>query len=50
MRSFPDLYFTTFELNAKFYGVNVRIHSECGKLWAKKNSECGLFSSDETSI
>ena len=34
--SFTDSYFRTFEPNTEISRVNLRIHSECGKIWTRE--------------
>ena len=40
-------YFPVFELNTEIYEVNLRIQSECRKIWTRKNSIYGHFSHSE---
>ena len=37
-------YFPAFGLNTEGYSVSLRIQSECGKIWTRKNSVSGNFS------
>ena len=39
--------FPVFELNKEAYAVNLRIQSEYGKIWTRKNSVFGNFSRNE---
>ena len=48
---FSGPYFPTFALNTERYGVSLRIQSECGKIWTRKNSLFGQFSrSDDVTV
>ena len=40
-------YFSPFGLNTERYEISLRIQSECGKIWTKKNSVFGHFSRSE---
>ena len=44
MRSFSGPYFPAFGLNTERYGASLRIQSQCGKIWTRKNSVSGQFS------
>ena len=44
---FPGPYFPAFRLNTERYGISLRIQSECGKIWTRKNSVFGHFSRSE---
>ena len=35
IRSYSGPHFCAFRLNTDRYGVSVRIHSECGKMWTR---------------
>ena len=43
IRSFSCLYFPAFGLNTERYGVSLRIQSECGKIWTRKNRNTDTF-------
>ena len=43
IRSFLDLYFSLFGLNAERYGVSLHIQSECAKIRTKKTSNTDTF-------
>ena len=47
---FSGLYFPSFALNMKIYGVNLRIRSECGKMRSRKISASVRFTQRVTSI
>ena len=41
--SFSGPYFPAFGLNTEIYGVNLRIHSECGKIQTRKTPNTDTF-------
>ena len=43
IRSFSGPYFSAFGLNSEIYGVSLRIHSECGKIWTRKTPNADTF-------
>ena len=43
IRSFSCTYFPTFGLNIEIYFVNLRIQSECGKIWTTKTPNTDTF-------
>ena len=43
IRNFSGLYFPAFEMNTEIYRVNLRIRSECGKIWTRKTTNTGTF-------
>ena len=43
IRSFSDPHFPAFGLKTERYGVSLRIHSECGKIWARKTQNTDTF-------
>ena len=46
---FSGPYFPAFVLNTERYFVSLRIQSECGKIWTRKNSIFGHFSRSDSS-
>ena len=43
IRSFSGPYFPAFGLKMEIYGVNLRIQSECGKIWTRKTPNTDTF-------
>ena len=43
IKFFLSRIFPAFGLNTEIYGVNLRIQSECGEIWTRKNSVFGHF-------
>ena len=47
---FSGPFFPVFGLNTERYRVSLRILSECGKMWTRKNSVFGHFSHSDISL